>query len=31
VYDTRNQISLRDCVLRHILAHGLKSLVPPTS
>jgi len=31
VYDTRNQVSLRDCVLRHILAHGLKSLLPPTS
>jgi hypothetical protein len=31
VYDIRNQISLRDCVLRHISAHGLKSLVPPTS
>jgi hypothetical protein len=31
VYDTCNQISLRDSVLRHISAHGLKSLIPPTS
>jgi hypothetical protein len=31
VYDARNQISLRDSVLRYISAHGLKSLVPPTS
>ncbi len=31
VYDTRNHVSLRDCVLRHISAHGLKSLVAPTS
>jgi hypothetical protein len=31
VYDARSQISLRDCVLRHISAHGLKSLVAPTS
>ena len=31
VYDVRNQISLRDSVLRHISGHGLQSLVPPTS
>ncbi len=31
VYDARNQLSLRDCVLRHVSAHGLKSLIPPTS
>jgi hypothetical protein len=31
VYDTRNQISLKNCVLHHVSAHGLKSLVPPTS
>lgn len=31
VYDARNQVSLRDCVLRHISAHGLKSLVAPAS
>jgi hypothetical protein len=31
VYDARNQISLRDCVLRHVSAHGLKSLVAPLS
>jgi hypothetical protein len=31
VYDARSQISLRDCVLRHVSAHGLKSLLAPTS
>jgi hypothetical protein len=31
VHDTRNQLSLRKCVLRHVSAHGLKSLVPPSS
>jgi len=31
VYNTSTQVSLRDCVLCHISAHGLKSLVPPTS
>jgi hypothetical protein len=31
VYDTRSQLSLCDCVLRHVSAHGLKSLVPPSS
>jgi hypothetical protein len=31
VCDARNQISLRTCVLRHVSAYGLKSLVAPTS
>jgi len=31
VYDTRSQLSLRDCVLHHVSAHGLKSLVIPSS
>jgi hypothetical protein len=31
VYNSRNQIHLRDCVLRHVSAHGLRSLVPPSS
>ena len=31
VYDARNQISLRTCVLRHVSAHGLKSLIAPSS
>jgi hypothetical protein len=31
VYAARNQTSLRDCVLQHISAHGLKSLVAPCS
>jgi len=31
VHDTRNQLSLRDCVLRHVSAHGLKSLIAPSS
>ncbi len=31
VYDARAQISLRNCVLRHVSAHGLKSLVAPSS
>jgi hypothetical protein len=30
VYDARNQGSLRACVLRHVYAHGLKSLIAPT-
>jgi hypothetical protein len=30
VYDSRNQVSVRNCVLCHISAHGLKSLVAPT-
>jgi hypothetical protein len=31
VYDARNQLSLRDCILRHVSAHGLKSLLAPLS
>jgi hypothetical protein len=31
VYATRNQIQLRDYVLRHVSAHGLSSLIAPTS
>jgi hypothetical protein len=31
VYDAQNQSSLRTCVLRHVSAHGLNSLVAPTS
>jgi len=31
VYDTRTQLGLRDCVLRHVSAHGLSSLIAPTS
>jgi len=31
VYNTRNQIQLRDSVLRHVSAHGLTSLIPPVS
>jgi len=31
VYDTRTQLGLRDCVLHHVLAHGLTSLIAPTS
>jgi hypothetical protein len=31
VYATRTQHSLTDCVLRHISAHGLKSLLAPAS
>jgi len=31
VYDARMQASLRNCVLSHVSAHGLKSLVAPTS
>jgi len=30
VYATRNNHSLRDCVLRHVSAYGLKSLLAPT-
>jgi hypothetical protein len=30
-YDTRNQVSLRTCVLRHVSAHGLQSLIAPLS
>jgi hypothetical protein len=31
VYDSRSQFQLRDCVLRHVSAHGLHSLIPPSS
>jgi hypothetical protein len=31
VFDTRNQISLRASVLRHVSAHGLQSLIAPFS
>jgi hypothetical protein len=31
VYNTRNQIQLQDCVLRHVSAHGLTSIIAPTS
>jgi len=31
VYNTHAQIQLRDCVLRHVSAHGLSSLVAPSS
>jgi len=31
VYQTRNQLQLRTCVLRHVSAYGLTQLVAPTS
>jgi len=31
VYDARNQLTLRSTVLRHVSAHGLSSLIAPTS
>ena len=31
VYATKNNHSLRDCVLRHVSAYGLKSFLAPTS
>jgi len=31
VYAARTQLGLRDCVLRHVSAHGLKTLLAPTS
>jgi hypothetical protein len=31
VYQTRDQVHLRDCVVRHVAAHGLSSLVAPSS
>jgi hypothetical protein len=31
VYDTRSQLGLEDCVLCHVSAHGLQSLIVPTS
>ena len=31
MYNARTQFQLRDCVLRHVSAHGLTSLVAPSS
>jgi hypothetical protein len=31
VYNTRNHVQLRDCVLRHVSAHGLTSVIAPAS
>jgi hypothetical protein len=31
VYNTRSQVQLRNSILRHVLAHGLTSLVAPSS
>jgi hypothetical protein len=31
VYNARAQVQLRNCVLRHVSAHGLTSLVAPSS
>jgi hypothetical protein len=31
VYAARSQVSLRDCVLHHVSAHGLHSLLAPSS
>jgi hypothetical protein len=31
VYQMRNQVHLRDCVLRHVTAHGLSFFVAPSS
>ncbi len=31
VYQTRTQVQLRDSILRHVSAHGLHSLIAPTS
>ncbi len=31
VYDARTQLSLRDCMLRHVSAHGLTSLIALSS
>jgi len=31
VYQARNQAQLKDCVLRHVLAHDLHSLIAPSS
>jgi len=31
VYNTRHQVQLRDSILRHVSAHGLTSLLAPTS
>jgi hypothetical protein len=31
VYDATSQVSLRECVLRHVSAHGLQSLIASSS
>jgi hypothetical protein len=31
IYDARSQLSLHDCVLCHVSAHGLKPFVGPSS
>lgn len=31
VYQARAQVQLKDCVLRHVPAHGLESVFPPSS
>jgi hypothetical protein len=31
VYQARQQVQLHDSVLRHVLAHGLESLIAPAS
>jgi len=31
VYNTRAQLQLKNCVLRHVSAHGLSSLIAPVS
>ena len=31
VYDARAQLSLKDCILCHVSAHGLQSLIAPLS
>ena len=31
VYQARSQAQLQSCVLRHVSAHGLQSLIPPAS
>jgi hypothetical protein len=31
VYQVRHQAQLKECVLRHVSAHGLQSLIPPSS
>jgi len=30
VYQARHQAQLNDCILRHVSAHGLDSLIAPT-
>jgi len=31
VYNAHTQLGLKDCILRHVSAHGLQSLLAPTS